>query len=644
MRMLRSSTGCASSDKIVKAWMDLGLATLDQKEVLTKKLRQCILRSRHSGMLSTHRRVRSDAEFFAIMRETKSQSPSSSMPSTLCLMPDALMTPPDAGNLLYVPLTCHNFIKAAARASDSSLMFVVDGKWKALHSKWVFATVGLLARSHNRRRTTVARVNLPGFKTVSMQSLEYTTTFVPVVAAVMRSESSPHVKLLLSTLARIFNSVHGKDHAEFATRAVQLHKDFAKSLEAGRRAHMPRSRPVGDWAHFARNMTAKSKQAGIGRDQVATTMQLSYRTKYIPTLELFNALWTYQFQHYGHRDWHQLRNNLTNQYFDTYTVKELKNMPVVRLLPSHEDSHSLWMADWFSGVLATVPGSSTGSQCVEGYHRAWDHFIGRSSTSHEPMAAVSTYQSFINQLTTTETYAGTTPISFHDSRDDPREFVSNGLIALCEVTAKDIWQFRQNGNYVVLRSTTMENTYYVVFRQTPSPQDYLRRLMHEDTHVNKQMTLLAKQRRHVHFGRTAAAHSAVLTGTDVVKILQTAWALNLPAARPVDTAAASMVVKLLELSGDALQHKLHELGVLGNPTQTPVDMKRLSELFEYDVVIMGNRAAYADAQHNAKLCSCGRFAKRHSCCHTVFVETLNIEGFQAATITDMVTRGLGFSS
>ena len=56
--------------------------------------------------------------------------------------------------------------------------------------------------------------------------------------------------------------------------------------------------------------------------------------------------------------------------------------------------------------------------------------------------------------------------------------------------------------------------------------------------------------------------------------------------------------------------------------------------------MIGARAEYPDAPMQALLCSCRRFGYRHVCGHTVFTETLDIEGFREATIRDMATRGL----
>jgi hypothetical protein len=110
-----------------------------------------------------------------------------------------------------------------------------------------------------------------------------------------------------------------------------------------------------------------------------------------------------------------------------------------------------------------------------------------------------------------------------------------------------------------------------------------------------------------------------------------------------DNASANLLVELLEMSGDRLQLRLHELGMLTDPAREPVNLKRLDELLDYEIVILGGRATHADAPHPAMLCSCRRFSRGYTCAHKVFAQTLNIQGFCDAVLTDLGTRGLGFS-
>ena len=174
--------------------------------------------------------------------------------------------------------------------------------------------------------------------------------------------------------------------------------------------------------------------------------------------------------------------------------------------------------------------------------------------------------------------------------EDHRQFVPNGLLAVGEVTANDIWRHRQNGNFVVIQSPCFTNTYYVVFRRTATPQNSLRQWMRDDLVIKQQLARLAAQRSIGHFGRRTHDSAAVLTGTDLKTIFEIAWARQHPASRAVDNASADLFISLLEMNGDRLQHRLHELGVLTDVSVASVNLKRLDEVLDYEAIGIYNKA------------------------------------------------------
>jgi len=531
----------------------------------------------------------------------------------------------------------------AFRVKDAGLLFAMDGKWGVIEGNKCFASAGLVVPSPTRCRTDVARVKLPGFKAVRLESYEFCSQFAPVLSAMLQSESTIHVEMMLAVLCDIFPEEGRGPHRGLNCRAVQMAKDFAKSLEAARVSFLPRARAVGDWSHYSRQLTSKATSAGIGREQARNAQQLSHRTRFIPSVELFSALWSCQFAYYDFRNWHRLRNNLSTDYFKQHSLESLSEMPAVRLLPGHQLGTRFWMADWFTGVLSVLPRSAGGSQCAEAFHSAWEPHVQKGAANKGLSAAFDGYQGYVDDLVATPFFQATSPVSLHDVGYDPRLFAADGLAHVGEITALDLWRFRDRGNFAVVRSPTIPNTVYVVFRQTPTVQDQVHHYVKDRDAVSSRLRALSQQRSRIGLGVKVRENALPLTTTDIKSLVKESWALRHPAAEPVDTSGASLFVQLLELSGDALQQRLHQLGVLRRPDAGGVDFGKFDEVMQYEVVILGNRAAYVGAPNDALVCSCRRFGYRHACGHVLFAETLDIEGFRAATIRDMAARSVGLT-
>ena len=65
----------------------------------------------------------------------------------------------------------------------------------------------------------------------------------------MNTESEPNVSQFLSTASQVANQHCGLD---LAHQVWQLHKDYAKGLEASRRKIFPAARPCDDYPHMRR--------------------------------------------------------------------------------------------------------------------------------------------------------------------------------------------------------------------------------------------------------------------------------------------------------------------------------------------------------------------------------------------------------
>ena len=241
------------------------------------------------------------------------------------------------------------------------------------------------------------------------------------------------------------------------------------------------------------------------------------------------------------------------------------------------------MADWFTGTLSALPRSAGGSQCVEAYHRSWDHHIGKGSVAKQLGPAMEAYQAFVDELVASPFYQNLAPVSMHDVGHDPRLFAVDGFAHTGEVTGMDLWRFRARGNHVVVRSPTLLNTVYVVFQQAPMVQEQVKMILKENDALVHRLRARARQRSRLGLGVRVVETALPLTATDVTTLLAEAWALHHPAAEPVDTAGASLFVELLEMKGDDLQRRLHQLGVSRRPEAGGVNFARFDEIMKFEV-------------------------------------------------------------
>ena len=533
---------------------------------------------------------------------------------------------------MFVPMTSKALLAAAMQYSELECCLAVDGKWKALHNGWVFASIGFLTQSLQRKATTTTRIRCPPYSTLRIQSREYTTTFVPIIVAIMRNENdNRHVEALYRTLLRHMPCQRFPG-VRWTQRVVQFHRDFARSLEHGRQLFFARARPCGDWSHYTRNLQGKSAQAGIGKQQVAVIYELSHATRSLPTVELFSGLWQFQMEAFRRANAGQMLSFLHKTYFHEFAVEELQQFASIRLCSNHQPADRLYLAEWFRGVFSLLPATGGGNQAVEAYHRAWDEFIGKSMDNRTPMNAVLSYQLFFDQIVEGSRFTSGQALSLNQQLVDPRLLRRNGMVAVGEVSAADLYAFKAQHNYLVVMSARHPGVCYVVFKQPPTLQEVLRAHL-RTAEGRREAVVRGNVVRRMRVSRKQRCPA--LTHQMVLNLVASSWATMHPASEAVDPSGARLYIDMIEASGDELQQMLTDSGILPRTLEMPINTQLLRRvLLNFCAVVVGPRAMYPTAPTTAGgplLGTCDRFIERRHCQHELFVETLDLPGIRDAT-------------
>ncbi len=356
-----------------------------------------------------------------------------------------------------------------------------------------------------------------------------------------------------------------------------MHKDNAKGIEAARREVFPRARPCNDFAHVARAVHSHLQKICISvetRDRVEAFLR---ETRFLPTIQLHSAVWAYIFSELSLDGWTAVVSYLQQEYFRQYDAKALQK--AFRVHVACPRSANFWFGPHWCGVLGTLPGSGSGSQCIESFHALWQRALGQATKT-----------SFLRVLPVMQQiYTESWAVQFHwgDQADirlwtrhvDHTVLNSASLRKEGRSTAVEFWQNREQGNHVNIREG--DTDFYVMHTQ---------------------------------------ASDGVL-----------------PALRHVRHATASVVVRLI-MADDNVEGLLGDAcaGILRKDTtsgRVRVHRPTLRALFNDICVVMvgsfpqlywSTRTARDDSV-NVPLCTCQPFVARANCEHAAFVKGLRNE-------------------
>ena len=138
--------------------------------------------------------------------------------------------------------TCAGMIQRAQAARNKVVKLVVDGKQKVLTNDYAIVTLSFLVPSETVNKTWVGRTHTASAELNA-------ATQQPFLQALVNTESEENILHVLNTAHDL-----GQKYCDLDLRnqVLQVHKDFAKVIEAARRKAFPASRPCHNYAHMRR--------------------------------------------------------------------------------------------------------------------------------------------------------------------------------------------------------------------------------------------------------------------------------------------------------------------------------------------------------------------------------------------------------
>ncbi|CAE7236065.1 RPL15 [Symbiodinium sp. CCMP2592] len=295
-----------------------------------------------------------------------------------------------------VAWTCPGMLRRARAAQGKVIKLAIDGKQSILINDYTVVTVSFLVCSEQVRPTRQG-----GARTGSRQNA-HTLTQEPLAQTLMNTEKEANISQFLRTLENVASKCCGLD---LSYQVWQVHKDYAKGIEASRINVFPCARPCDDYPHMRRashsvlasllspkipsepqkfleakvtrqNSSAAEDESNARRSKPAETkpLQLLERviqlSRFLPTVVLFDAVWQLTFS------WLETVSKkaatyLKQTYFHKVPVSSLrKQMHVGQPVGKSADA-SCWFAGFWAGVTGTYPGTGSGTQSLESFHAYW---------------------------------------------------------------------------------------------------------------------------------------------------------------------------------------------------------------------------------------------------------------------------------
>ncbi|CAK9026508.1 Ribosomal protein L15, partial [Durusdinium trenchii] len=292
---------------------------------------------------------------------------------------------------ICVVWTCPGMLRRAACLQGKVVKLAVDAKQKIVANEYGIVTVSFLVSSATPSKTWAGTKHTKSIDT-------HTATQEPFIQALVNSESEANNMTQIFTEA--CNLAERYCGLDLRAQVWQVHKDYAKGIEASRRKVFPYARPCDDYVHMRRasykilqkylptktqrTSKDKAKKRASPSPARASTMAAKEEEDFsqlerviqisreVPTVQMFDAIWQLAFP------WLREKSAAAAEYLQrTY----FQQVPTESLQKGFRCNATLWGADslWFGGfwggILGTYPGSSSGTQPLESFHSYWQGTI-----------------------------------------------------------------------------------------------------------------------------------------------------------------------------------------------------------------------------------------------------------------------------
>jgi hypothetical protein len=254
-----------------------------------------------------------------------------------------------------------------------------DGTFRLIRDGWVLMTLGVLSKHHAQGEAD----NHACFR----------TSYLPWLFAVTSQECAESYDFFFQHALCVANTCCPGFVLESACR--QYHGDWHKGEEKARAARFPKSLRAADWAHFVGATTSTKKNPHIDDEYVLTWRSGVYHTlqkhhvsteamdlirtwlpilRKTPTAAIFHTLTHYLFEALGRDGQETALKVLRTYYFAELSGQDATNRFGIRSWIGGRDS--IWYAYWWAGFQRLQPGSASGSQSQEAWHKKFKGHIG----------------------------------------------------------------------------------------------------------------------------------------------------------------------------------------------------------------------------------------------------------------------------
>ena len=462
----------------------------------------------------------------------------------------------------------------------------VDGKWKVSDKGWAILTVSVLVKDVPRPTHLAHGVRK------SVQSKATTTRALPLLQALVQSETTEDVVAVFRALAAHWESRH-PDRRSLYQLVKQVHKDYAPALEAARATVFPRSRPVNDFFHLREKdkiLAAKCAKLDLRHGKYVKrhfewTMYTLTNTRVTPHPEVFSMVWQgflvrlltvgeTQVATYLRAEYSSLVDAETVEFADT---------------PTHvvwSPGQRLFFAPHWAGLWGVYPGTASGNQAGEALHAPWQRTLESLRTTPSIDNIFDVMQGiYTNQWSSAFEWASNAPLG-----PDPR-VLEPGLL---------------NGAVLsrVGRSTA------VAFVDAASGG----RTIHMLRHVDAAVAVVA-------MSRTADAgldEAAATLGIDIMFAKDTKHRQTLLAAAGILAPMAPQVKNVV----DELEKIQWPHDVLEDSAPIVFQNAPFNKIFGDLVYVVATPSEHG--------CTCGPYMMYKQCEHVVYAESLDV-AFRAST-------------
>ena len=266
-----------------------------------------------------------------------------------------------------IVFTCPGMIRRARAAVNKVVKLAVDGKQKLVSNDYTIVTVSFLVPSQTAK-VTRGRMRVERVKA-------HTCTQEPFVQALVNSEAEENMTQTFEAACKIANEQCGVDLQQ---QVLQVHKDYAKGLEASRIKVFPRARRCDDYPHM-RRAAYKTLESLFGVGAGKENKQKRHKefdrldeiitiSRTLPTIQLFDCVWQLTFE-WLRATCPAAAKYLEKTYFQKVQPENLQKQ--MRCECTHWGATGIMFAGFWSGIIGTYPGSSSGSQTLESFHSYW---------------------------------------------------------------------------------------------------------------------------------------------------------------------------------------------------------------------------------------------------------------------------------